>query len=533
MTRTAALRARTLGASLLALVGATTSVAPAGAFDTPAPAIVEGAREALAPDAFAAPDGSIWSVALSRDMESGRVAIVVTRLGEQGVLSRSEVAASDGPGAADGPSIDLVGRPQPLADGTVGMLIRRSRQRSEPPVSHVTDVRLTRVGSDGRVVDAVSLPQTARRAAAFAIEADGTVWWARSCEDELYRRTPAGRTAVVGLSRFGCGGDPERAHESGSTLALGGDGAVWLVNFCKRRIARLGPDGRLREWRPRRGTCWEPGSMDAYVDAAGVAVDPRGGIVFTTQDGGGRVLPGGRLAEDLPVGERGFVDDDGTYWFPSTRVAPDGRTGTPLSLPDGRRTAAVMPARGGGAWVVGSRATFVDDYKSSYWWYDDASAQLVSPDGSTRDWALPPMLGDDRGGRQIAGALTGPDGVLWVSYYDYRNGNRLYRVSPPDLPAARVPAARPTRITGRSGGVVSLQLVCAADVGRWCRGTARLGGAAAPARFLVAGGQRAAVRLTLGRRAADALRRRGRLSTTAIVSSDGAGSASRALVLRR
>ncbi len=114
-------------------------------------------------------------------------------------------------------------------------------------------------------------------------------------------------------------------------------------------------------------------------------------------------------------------------------ASPDGGTAG-LSLPDGRLIEAVVPARGGGAWVVGSRATSIDAGRSRTRGTTTQRPSSSAPTASVRDWALPPMHGSPSSAVGIGATVLGSDGALWVNYLNGPAGSLLYRVTPPDLP---------------------------------------------------------------------------------------------------
>jgi hypothetical protein len=348
---------------------------------------------------------------------------------------------------------------------------------------------------------------------------------------------------TVRLPRHGCG--RRRAagsREQGTALAVGADGAVWMVNLCRRRIVRLGADGRLRQWTPDRGRCVVRAGWDEYVDAPLLAVDPRGGISYyvdardfgrpNADAQGGRVLPDGRLLTRAPTGFPSFIAADGSAWLHGARVGPGGRRAQELTLPGGRTVLDVQPARGG-AWLVGGRGIFHDEYKSSSWSYVEIAVALQGADGSRVDWPLAALLGEEAADGQLGDAALGADGALWLDLWGGSAGSRLIRVLPPDLPAPSAPDAVPSGRIGRAGRLVTMPLACRADPGRWCSGTVTLGEGAPPVRFLVAGQRREGVRVTLDADAADVLRGGADLRTTVTVASDGAGTASSELTLRR
>jgi hypothetical protein len=507
--------------ALLALIAPGVASDAAQGAEPGAPQIEQVAPIALGRDAVALPNGAVFDVGLRWDEGRDTYYMEAAQLRADGAIARTEL----------GVNVALRAGPQPLTDGTTAVVAENDGRAV-----------LLRLGADGAVVGGETvMPVGNSRQAGFALDADGTVWIAQACDDRLLRRSPDGVVRRYALPRRGCGRQP---NDDATGVAVGADGAVWVVNMCAGRVVRRDPSGRMRQWLLRGVSCSYWGTETTYTGRATVIPDPRGGIAWTTtyrsaykRQGafGGRVLPDGRALAKTPTGWDGFFDAGGGYWFVDQRVAPDGTTATDLGLPDGRLASALAPARGGGAWLVGARTTYVSEYKQSYWWYDDPVASLIRPDGSAQTWPLPALNGSPTTYASLTGALLAGDGSLWVGYAagDRNGGNRTYRITPPGLPAATAATAVVTRISGRAGRSLTVQLRCEADASRWCRGTVRLAGVAKPVPYLVAGQQRAGVRLTLGDRAAARLRRGWIVRTRAVTTAEGAAGATTDLVLRR
>jgi hypothetical protein len=284
-------------------------------------------------------------------------------------------------------------------------------------------------------------------------------------------------------------------------LQLASDGALWLVNLCQRWIARVAVDGTVRQWRPRHAVCLASDYFDTYVVDVTVTADRAGGIAYESADGRirGQVSAGGKLVESLP--------------------AP-----SPVELPDGRTTVTTLAGRDGGRWGIGGVSHTDYSGKVPNTTYTQPMVRFVAGDGSEQLLPLDAEVGAAATPRL---ELIGPDGALWAQY-----GERLLRITPAGLAAERVPTARAERVSGSRGRALWLELSCDAEVARWCRGSVRLRGAAAPTRFVIAGQRHGAVRLTLGARAVRALSRGRALRSTAVVRSDDAPATTRALVLR-
>lgn len=473
-----------LSAGALALVGA----APAPAADAGLTgSVVPGGT--LGPDAFSAPDDAVWSFEAMR----GSIPLTVTRMPADGTDARTATYA---PAAEDPASGGLAperrSRPRPLADGTVGVVVAFGVGY------HTRDVQLLRIDRSGAVTARSSLPQPARRSTAFALAQDGTVWWERECQNELYRRLPDGSTRLFRLKRL-------RVCSAGApTVVVGVDGSAWMVQTCRRRIVRVTPDGRAREWRTRLRDC----QQNELYDPIAPTVTPRadGGIAFASSAFRGTVDGRGRLREQ------------------ATRSA---------DRPDPGYRDSSVAGRGGSVWTVRTTATY--DYGNRYggYIYSQPKVLLRAADGDGGELALAPLLGPAfEISYAPARGLLGPDGALWVGFGGERPGNGVVRVVPAALPEAAAPTATLVAATGRERRGQTVELACAADLGRWCRGTVALTGAAAASPFVVAGGQRAALRLTLGDRAARRLARGRAVRTTARVAADGAETTTAALTLR-
>lgn len=517
---------RGIALALLALVAPGAASDAAQGAETPPPAVSVFDDAAIPYAPFVASDGAIVGVDYRYNPTYTRGMAQIVRVAADGASTRVDIPPLDGRVG----SVRLTGAVAPLLDGTTGAIVRQVRDE------RVVRADLMRFDAAGAVVSRTPLPASARGAGGVGLEPDGTAWWAHACRSRLYRRTPGGAVTVVKLPRYRCGkagyaGDPE----DGTALAVGADG-VWVVNLCRRRVVRYGFDGRVRRWRPREGACVVSEIVDDYVTSPTLTVDPRGGIAWHVEDEtfngpeekgyDGRILPDGRLLSRGPAGAAGFIAADGGAWFPGARVDPAGRRVARPSLP-GRTVVAAAPAWGGGAYLLGSHSWFVDEYKSSYWGDDDAAVALVGADGTRADWPLAALLGTDGARGRPERAVVGADGALW-----FQLGQKAVRLLPPGLPPASAPDAVPSGRAARDGRVVTLPLACRADPGRWCSGSLTLGDAAAPVRFLVAGQQRAGVRVTLGAAAARSLRDGAAVETTATVASDGAGTAARPLTLR-
>lgn len=464
-------------------------------------------------------DGSTWAVERTDLAE-----VSFTRYGSSGELSSVPL---------NRPLDEFHTAPKPLADGGMGAIVA-SMERNYPPVAGY--VALARANAAGTVVRLTPLPAAARRAEGFAIEGDGTVWFARGCADAIYRWLPNRKLTRFQLRRVGCVND---SSESRSALSVGVDGSAWFVNLEQRRIARVDARGRVREWRV-------PLSRDPDGQPLRLAADPRGGLAFSDEGYwgtrgvvAGRVTSAGTLLMWEETGVPAF-GADGTLWQTTSRgLARTGRDGDrwDVALPGAPETAtsqtfALALARDGTPWFL---AGSYESPPSRDGYYEQLSFGSV-PFGIDGAAELPADavsgLATHREER-IGDLVLGGDGAFWSYLTTGERQGQLVRLLPPGVGDPRRPMASARRVLARDGRTVVLQLSCDADRGRLCHGTVRLAKAAARTPFVVEGQSRAAVRLTLEKRASDALRRRGALRTTAIVRGDGAGETRRALRLRR
>lgn len=500
MTRSTRRRAARLGALLTTAAGTLLACAAAAEAESPpvgpapAPAAVAAVPGAtLGTTRLSAPDGLVWTLQVNPDRGNGLELRRYTPEGERD-WSRIDFPGLDGHATA----VDSRSALTPLADGDVAVVTSRWHGSL---VHHTNEVLLMRIGPDGTVRTAASLPQPSRRASAFAIEPDGGLWWARSCRDELYHRAADGAVRIVRLPRSSCGGDQRR--EGAARLQLAADGALWLVNLCQRRIVRVAVEGRVTQWRPRNNVCLDRGYFDDYPTPLTLTADASGGIAYAS----------GRVGDSERVGGRVSLRD-GLVEQPPAAAAP---------LPDGRSVLAEVDGRDGGRWSIG--AVVHTDYtgKVPYDTYDRPLVRFTSRDGAEQLWPLDGVVDSAAPSAQ----LSGPDGALWAQF-----GSQVLRFAPSGLAPQREPSVRALRLVARSGRSVWVALACDADPERWCTGSVRLGGAAGPVRFVIAGQSGAAVRLTLGDRAARKLRRGRAVPVTALVAPDGAAATATALTLR-
>jgi hypothetical protein len=450
-------------------------------------------------------DGVLWAV--ERNGSEDRL----LRFDRRGLRSTSHLP---------GRYTDVVSPLFPLPDGTTAVVA--ADRPSAPWAPAPTRVALvTFRGGDAFGRDR-RLPPEARTASAFAVDSDGSVWFARPCADTLFHARP-GELVRHRLRAVGC---RRRQDRSAAAMAIGPDGAAWFVSLMQQRVARVDARGRVREWRIPHDPERDPSEDVALLP------DPSGGIVFAGSadvTATGMVDASGRLVDLGPGPAVPVLGAAGRSWWTSvTNVvgrAPDGGVSSVTEL---GFSAAVARDRSGRPWYV----TGVDRRTSEH--ADDVVGRL-GREGSRSDarWSVtgvesvPPLHA-----ARLPHLVLGGDGALWA-LRSTATQTVLVRVLPADIAAPRAPRARVERVTGRRGTAVWLRLACGADAGRFCRGNVRLGGALRSAPFAIGGGQQTTVRVTLGRSAARTLRRSGRLRLVATVSSAGTSKTRRTVTLRR
>jgi streptogramin lyase len=515
---------RRVWAGAVCLVATGGLLAAEAAADAPAPApqissITVPNQAAVVPpygDLVPGSDGAVWALAydVPDAYQTMPRTLTLDRFGDAGLLTRAPFPAALASGRL---RIPLT----PLADGGMATIVADQEGSVEPDV-HVSHMSLVRFGPDGQVSETTELPQQARRAYGFAIAPDGTVWFARACQDSLFRRSPGGQLTRRALDHVGCGAHLER--EAGAGLTIAPDGAVWFADLCQGRVERLAVDGTLRVWRPKRNSCGY--SYDRTIAPAIVHSDPRGGVVWFSSSAygggyGGRITAAGRV-QRLPLsGSDVFVAANGDVWA-SGRGFDEAGKAKPVALPDGTTGEVTAQARDGSIWSIAGHSTFHDEYRSSYTSWSDQIAANVTEGGA---WPLPAAVATS-----AADTLSlGPDGALWTPLQDASaSGPRptlaAVRVLPANVMAPRTPTAQIARVLARTGRTAWLQLTCDAERGRFCTGSVTLASGSlvhAPSRFVIAGQARGAVALQLSPSAAKALHR-GSLPVSVRVTANGA-----------
>lgn len=153
---------------------------------------------------------------------------------------------------------------------------------------------------------------------------------------------------------------------------------------------------------------------------------------------------------------------------------------TARALARGVDPLAIAVARGGSPWFTSGALVAPP---SSAAWFRDVAVGTVR-DRTLAGWSL---FAAGRSLRQSEGALPpltlGGDGALWTRADVSWSHGYVVRVVPPGLRAPRRPVARVTGLLARNGRTVVLQVRCAAERGRFCRGTVGLGASAKAVRY--------------------------------------------------
>jgi streptogramin lyase len=513
MTTSLSRRAR---AALVA--GATLALTAAAAHAAPTAQVVPGTGRNL----VAGPDGAMWGLDTPypfRDIEQ------VVRFGPDGLATRSDLPAGVAPATSDE-------RLRPLPDGSMGLVVQDSAQaQSAGPMAFLRFAPGT-----GTLTSRTPLPRSADAPFGFASAPDGTLWFARSCKDEVDHLGTGGRITRIRLPHLGC--DSHAAgRERGAGLAFDADGAVWLVNTCMGRVDRIAPNLHVQEWWTPRAECHAVGSELPQGTPPHIVVQPHGGIavdVPRATRGNTRGVP--RRVPRFRSGPAGQLALDGSRWQQDTRQLtrrdPAGRTATfanPVDVDNVASDLAFM--RGGQAVTVRARLwqTIPPDPHdlTPELLYIDPALVTVAADGATSAVPLPDG-GADAGkklnvGRQLALA---PDGALWFEELrDAKQGPdpgydlRTVRIVPDTIPPQQTPATTLRTVRTRVGSHVWLQLSCRADLARFCLATATIG--QATTRFVLDGATTRTVALRLEAGTVRALRHHRVVRRTVMLTTQG------------
>jgi streptogramin lyase len=422
----------------------------------------------------------------------------------------------------------------PLDDGGMAAVLAHTPVGALAPA----DVVLARFDRSGTRVRIARLPAIARGAQAFAIEQDGSVWFPRTCRDAILRWRPGVLTRFP-LPRADCA---DRGADERAQIALGPDGALWVADQSQGRLVRRDVHGRLRQWHMPRvpeGT-WVDDELRLVPDPRGSGL-AYGGGAFGGQFGG-RVTMAGRLVPSSETGAPAFAPD-GILWRlladdpyadgPGVleRTTPRGETSR-VELPHPLQPFAFALGRDATPWALAGTYRTPPSQEAYFLGLTVAPAAAFGAGRGVPATGV--ALGETTHAYDPTAFVLGGDGAFWtyVATQSTLPGRMsLLRIAPPNVGGAGRAVATAQRVLVRDGRSVTLQLSCAADPGRFCRGTVRLGGATGAQPFIVAGASRAGVRLRLGSSTVRTLRRGEVVRTTAIARS--AGTTTRApLVLR-
>ncbi len=321
-----------------------------------------------------------------------------------------DVERSAGGAALDGWTVDvqsvldLDGATLHAGDGTERNLRTESQSRSA-------------AGNAGLVVDAV------------AAGPDGSLYVAG--ENRVRRIAPdGGVTTFAGSGAWGFSGDGGPAADASfrtpSALAVGPDGAVYVVDRWNYRVRRIGPDGRISTV---AGDGWAEGvrpGAPAISSSIGAVADIAAGAdgrVHLLDGAGGRVLElgtDGILRSGTAAGNdgRGSIvagaAGDILVAEPSegrvVRAGADGRTATVVELSASSITGLAAMPGGGVAFIA------------------DGVLRVVGPDGALG--AVPAGGGADGPAPPALDLAVSPDGVRHVA-----SGVGLVEVGAPGLTA--------------------------------------------------------------------------------------------------
>jgi hypothetical protein len=337
----------------------------------------------------------------------------------------------------------------------------------------------------------------------------------------------------VRLKRLGCGTNAITS-EPGARLAFDPTGALWLVNLCQGRIARISPTHQVRAWRALRLQC--DNSEDPPGSVA-IAPDPNGGITYSVDRSGvsGRIGEGRHTRFD--TAGTGTFANDGTLWRRDRGALvgrrPNGFTrAIPLPPPPGLHLLSPpLLARGGTVATTDAEffKTLPDDvHVPSTDLFLSPQLDVYGSSGLQASYRLPENAPEEVWTyASFHEPVVAPDGAIWPA------GER-FRVLPDGVGAPRPPRVRVRSKMTRVGGTLWVELACDAEWGRFCVGSASLanGSSAGSRSFAIAGQQSGAVPLRLGTPALRALRRHRTLATVVIADTRDGGVARRTVRIR-
>lgn len=396
------------------------------------------------------PDGRLWEV-------DG------LRVGWLDVLGRLTQGASPGkPPTSTGPLVSL-------ADGSMAFVALFGSSASD---FHLGIVHL-RSGTSPRVAPVPI--KLIRVPAQTALRPDGTLMIDDLCHGSVIRVSPGGAVSRVRVARRPC------TIGGGEAMAVGGDGTTWVVHACLGRIVRVPLVGRPREWSAPLPQYCAPDSPHYIPLELSIAPTARGGLLTPDL----RVSASGRLTSvksNLPIAQT----PDGSVWTNvDGKLIQRGPSGKVRRWPWQAIAATAGPD--GRLWYTRAHVEINPDailnpnVGGLYWTAWDVRVGAIDPrSGSVTEQSLAPY-GPDRVNSPILLAaptmVAGPDNSVWLTESREVDGafsHLLTRLTPATAGPVQPTIAAATRILGRAGRVLWMQVRCAGRPGRYCVGTATL-----------------------------------------------------------
>lgn len=229
-----------------------------------------------------------------------------------------------------------------------------------------------------------------------------------------------------------------------SGLACGADGASWITEPETNRVARIAPDGTVREIRDGIADGATPSSIVADADGSAWFTDPwRGTVGHITANGSVRTYGNGLPLLNIPGAPA--ATSDGAVWFPETltwhpRIARIARDGSlrEFPVPPDTQQGPSLQAAGTDVIAVGALSRFgtqtvyatsfpILGYRPAekatpvYRIHPNGTMSRVSTNGclvtQTNIACLPNAHGraELRTPWQVTSAVLAPDGNIWFT----------------------------------------------------------------------------------------------------------------------
>ncbi len=258
----------------------------------------------------------------------------------------------------------------------------------------------------------VGLGAAHREPHSITVGPDGALWFREYGAYGIGQITPDGKVIEFAVStRFTYPCETEFFIEDGEGIAAGPDGALWFTEPLGGSIARMTPDGTVREFALPGGDTLNPNVARDPID---ITAGPDGTLWFTEGLGQiGRITPDGTVREFAGASGRSITTGpDGALWFTDPyssrilRIIPDG-TLREFALPTpGSEPAGITAGPDGALWFTERAADRIG---------------RITPDGAVREFALPTPKG------KPDGITAGPDGALW---FTEAAAGRVGRITP-------------------------------------------------------------------------------------------------------